>query len=293
MSAARARFDACPWSARAGGADERPWPRRSGQTTVCPAATSRGATARQVVCVRGCPCSSTTGGPSPRRGPVAAHQRRRRSSAAQSPRTSAHPGRPDWPSRWPKVYRDMLGRRAQDADVERCDGDGDVGNGATVGSATGTSGCTRRPRPAPRSSAGGAQPGRPPCGPLRRAGSGRAMDADWHELGIGYSLLSWHGDDSVFGVCGVRLMTLHDRPNAQPAVPPEAVGMGPRRRYRGGQRRRRSCAPPPPHPARGRPGPPRQPRQRPRRPGRRPQEHPELDTQGEDGLEDLYAIDPV
>src|SRR3954447_18751265 len=64
-SPAIARLEYGAWSGVVGGFEERPYPRRSGHTTVCAASASSGATRCQVVWVRGCPCRRTTGGPSP------------------------------------------------------------------------------------------------------------------------------------------------------------------------------------------------------------------------------------
>jgi hypothetical protein len=52
------------WPAAEGGQPLRPYPGRSGQTTVKSRA-SRGATVRHIRCVSGNPCSSSTGGPEP------------------------------------------------------------------------------------------------------------------------------------------------------------------------------------------------------------------------------------
>ena len=52
------------WSAAEGGQQLRPYPGRSGQTTVKSRA-SRGATVRHIRCVSGKPCSSISGGPEP------------------------------------------------------------------------------------------------------------------------------------------------------------------------------------------------------------------------------------
>src|SRR5688500_16663160 len=86
-SPAIARFEYGPWSAAVGGFDDCPYPRRSGQTTVCPAATSSGATRCQVVWVRGWPCSSTTGGPLP------PERTRRTTSPPTSIRCSSNPAK--------------------------------------------------------------------------------------------------------------------------------------------------------------------------------------------------------
>src|SRR5882724_3924171 len=52
------------WSAAEAGQPLRPYPGRSGQTTVNSRA-SNGATVRHIRCVSGNPCSSSTGGPEP------------------------------------------------------------------------------------------------------------------------------------------------------------------------------------------------------------------------------------
>src|SRR5437867_8638786 len=52
------------WSAAEAGQPLRPYPGRSGQSTVNSRA-SKGATARHIRCVSGKPCSSSTGGPEP------------------------------------------------------------------------------------------------------------------------------------------------------------------------------------------------------------------------------------
>src|SRR3954447_8246465 len=78
-SPAIARLEYGAWSGVVGGFEERPYPRRSGHTTVCPASASSGATRCQVVWVRGCPCRRTTGGPSP--------PERTRSSTPSAPST--------------------------------------------------------------------------------------------------------------------------------------------------------------------------------------------------------------
>ena len=65
ISAASVAPPSRAWSSRRRRAATRRSPGRSGQTTVKPASTSSGATRHQVVCVRGCPCSSSTTGPEP------------------------------------------------------------------------------------------------------------------------------------------------------------------------------------------------------------------------------------
>ena len=86
-SRAIARLEYGSWSGVVGGLDDSPWPRRSGHTTVCAAASS-GATRSQVAWVRGCPCSSRSGGleppcRTPQDGLADVHGAR-----ARSPRTS-------------------------------------------------------------------------------------------------------------------------------------------------------------------------------------------------------------
>lgn len=50
----------------------------------------------------------------------------------------------------------------------------------------------------------------------------------WHEHQIGYWLLTWRDDDQVFGVCGVKRMTLADRPvwNLLHRLDPSVWGRG-------------------------------------------------------------------
>lgn len=36
----------------------------------------------------------------------------------------------------------------------------------------------------------------------------------WHRHAVGYWAVSWRGDPSVFGFCGIKVMSLHDRPVA-------------------------------------------------------------------------------
>ena len=64
-SPATARLEYPAWSVVCAGPTDRPYPLRSVQTTVKPRRTRSGATRCQVADVRGWPCSSTTGGPSP------------------------------------------------------------------------------------------------------------------------------------------------------------------------------------------------------------------------------------
>lgn len=115
----------------------------------------------------------------------------------------------------------------------------------------------------------------------------------WHEHGIGYSLLSWHGDAAVLGVCGVKLMTLQDRPvlnllyRLRPSVWGRGVATEAASAFVARARRHRLGLP---VVARV-----------------RPTNHasarvalavglrrtPELGTHGQDGLDDLYAMDPT
>lgn len=115
----------------------------------------------------------------------------------------------------------------------------------------------------------------------------------WHEVGIGYSLLSWHGDDSVLGVCGVKLMTLHDRPvlNLLYRLNPSVWGRGVATEAASAVVARARCHQLAlPVVARVRPANHASARVALTAGLRRT---PELDIQGEDGLEDVYAIDPV
>jgi len=115
----------------------------------------------------------------------------------------------------------------------------------------------------------------------------------WHEHGIGYSVLSWQGDDAVLGVCGVKLMTLHDRPvlnllyRLHPAVRGRGVATGAATAVVA-----RACRHHLALPVVARVRPLNQASARVAMAaglGRAP----ERDTQGEDGLEDLYTINPV
>src|SRR5579864_1124732 len=63
-SSAIVRFEYGRWSCVVGGLLLRPYPRRSGATTVKRVA-SAGATRCHITCVCGCPCSSNNGGPLP------------------------------------------------------------------------------------------------------------------------------------------------------------------------------------------------------------------------------------
>ena len=50
-----------------------------------------------------------------------------------------------------------------------------------------------------------------------RAGAGRLLQRwidHWRRNAFGYWAVSWRGDPSVFGFCGIKVMSLHDRPVA-------------------------------------------------------------------------------
>jgi len=115
----------------------------------------------------------------------------------------------------------------------------------------------------------------------------------WHQHGTGYSLLSWHGDRTVLGVCGAKLMTLHGTPvlnllyRLDPSVWGRGVATEAATAVVGRARRHRLALP---VVARVRPA---------NRASARValaaglRRAPELDTRGEDGPDELYAVDPA
>jgi len=115
----------------------------------------------------------------------------------------------------------------------------------------------------------------------------------WHEHGTGCSLLSWRGDEALLGVCGVKLMRLHERPvlnllyRLHPSVWGRGVGTEAATAVVARARRHRLALP---VVARVRPANHASARVALAAGLRR---CPHLDTVGEDGPEDLYAVDPV